>query len=216
MKRDAISPVMVALLFSLPAAAAEDLTDAPAIAYCQLIQNPRAFDGKLVRVRALYETDFEKMALTAPSCASPLPMTWVDFENGWESRTSWRLRRAMTAAGSKWNVQTDVVLVGKFRSSGASFGHNGMYPFLLQVYKVEALKPFGNFRPLPDTKRAGNSRKGGVLRAPKRALLSDSRWKTAFSEKWIQAGTGKGLVQKPAYRELRGLQARNPILCSHL
>jgi hypothetical protein len=154
MKPHRILPVVVTLLVFLPVAAANDLADAQTISYCHLIENPRAFDGKLVRVRALYETDFEKIALTAPACTTPLPMTWVDIESAWESRTSWRLRRAMTAAGSKWNVQTDVVLVGRFKS-GAWFGHNGMYPFLLQVYKVEALKPSGNFRPLPDTKKSG-------------------------------------------------------------
>jgi hypothetical protein len=60
----------------------------------------------------------------------------------------------MNDARSKWNVQTDVVLVGKFKSGG-SFGHNGMYPFLLQVYKVEELKPSGSFRPLPNGKVTG-------------------------------------------------------------
>ena len=146
--------VAVALLASLPLAVANDLADAQTITYCDLIKAPRAFDGKLVRVRALYETDFEKMALTAPACTTPLPMTWVDFERAWESRTSWRLRRAMIAARSKWNLQTDVVLIGRFKA-GASFGHNGMYPFLLEVYKVEALKPSGNFRPLPDAIKSG-------------------------------------------------------------
>jgi hypothetical protein len=83
-------------------AAANDLADAQTISYCHLIENPRVFDGKLVRVRGLYETDFEKMALTAPSCTTPLLMTWVDFESAWEFRNSWRLRRAMTAAPAPW------------------------------------------------------------------------------------------------------------------
>jgi hypothetical protein len=60
----------------------------------------------------------------------------------------------MTAARAKWNVKTDVVLVGKFKS-GTSFGHDDMHAFLLQVYKVEALKPSGNFRPVPDAKKSG-------------------------------------------------------------
>lgn len=152
MKPHRILPVAVALLVSLPVGAANDFADAQTVSYCGLIENPRAFDGKLVRVRALYETDFEKSALTAPACTTPLPMTWVDFERAWESRTSWRLRRAMMR--SKWNVQTDVVLVGRFKS-GAWFGHNDMYPFLIQIYKVEALKPSGQFRPLPDAKKSG-------------------------------------------------------------
>lgn len=153
MKPHPIVPVAVLLLASLSTPAKDDLVDAQTISYCDLIENPGAFDGKLVRVRALYETDFEKSALTAPACATPLPMTWVDFEAAWEPRTSWRVRRAMNAARSKWNVQTDVVLVGKFKAG--AFGHNGMYPFLLQVYKVEALRPSGNFSPLPDRQKTG-------------------------------------------------------------
>jgi hypothetical protein len=145
-------PVAVALLASLSSGGIDDLTDVKTISYCQLIQNPRAFDGKLVRVRALYETDFEKMALTAPACATPISMTWMDFDAAWESRTGWRLRHAIN--GVKWRVQTDVVVVGKFKSGGF-FGHNGMYLFLLQVYKVEAVKPSGSFRPLPDRTVSG-------------------------------------------------------------
>jgi hypothetical protein len=152
MKQLPMLAAAVALLASVSISGTDDLTEAQTISYCQLIENARAFDGKLVRVRALYETDFEKTALTAPACASPLPVTWVDFDSAWESRSPGRLRRAMIAVRSKWNVQTDVVLIGRFRA-GASFGHNGMYQYLLQVYKIEALKPSGSFRPLPDEKK---------------------------------------------------------------
>jgi hypothetical protein len=75
-----------------------------------------------------------------------MPLTWVDFEKSWESRTSWRLRRAIN--GVKWRVQTDVVLVGRFKAGG-HFGHMDECPFLLEVYRVEAVKPSGSFRPLP-------------------------------------------------------------------
>lgn len=60
MKHHPILPIVVALVFSLAAAATDVLTDAQTIPYCQLIQNPRAFDGKLVRVRALYETELRE------------------------------------------------------------------------------------------------------------------------------------------------------------
>lgn len=152
MKRLPMLAVAVALLASVSMSGTDDLAEAQMISYCHLIENSRAFDGKLVRVRALYETEFEKTALTATACATPRPMTWVDLESAWESRTAWRVRRAVMAARSSWNVQTDVVLIGRF-SSGASFGHNGMYRFLLEVYKVEALKPSGSFRPLPTEKK---------------------------------------------------------------
>jgi hypothetical protein len=75
-------------------------------------------------------------------------MTWVEFDKSWESRTPWRLRRAID--GIKWGAQTDVVFIGKVRTG--SFGHMDMYPMLLEVYKVEAVRPSGSFRPLPRSK----------------------------------------------------------------
>ena len=121
---------------------------AQTVAYCEVQSNPGAFKDKMIRVRALYQTDFEHSALTAASCTAPIPMTWVDFEKSWESRTSWRLHRATDRV--KWRVQADVVFVGRFRTGG-HFGHMDMYPYLIEVYKVEAIKSSGSFRPLPQT-----------------------------------------------------------------
>ncbi len=121
------------------------------MAYCEVLNNPQAYKDKMIRVRALYETDFELSGLTAPACPTALPMTWVNFEKSWESRTSWRVRRAID--GVKWRIQADVVLVGRFRTGG-SFGHMDMYPFLLEVYRVEACKASGSFRPYPQAKMA--------------------------------------------------------------
>ncbi len=45
----------------------------------------------------------------------------------------------------------DVVFIGVFRTCG-HYGHMDMYPFLFEVYKVEAVRPSGNFRPLPERK----------------------------------------------------------------
>jgi hypothetical protein len=137
----------IALVGQFALAGAKDaIADARTVPYCEVLNTPQAFAGKIVRVRALYQTNFEQMTLTAPSCATPVPMTWVGFERSWESRTGWRLRRAINHA--KWGSQTDVVVVGRFQARG-SYGHMDMYPFLLEIYKVEAVKPSGSFRPLP-------------------------------------------------------------------
>ena len=126
-----------------------DLGGAQTIAYCEILSHPHTFDNKTIRVRALYETDFERAALTAPSCYTPIPMTWIEFEEGWESRTRWRLRHAL--ANQKWRIQMDVVFIGVFKADGP-YGHMGMYRFLFKVYKVEAVRPSGKFRSLPETK----------------------------------------------------------------
>jgi hypothetical protein len=116
-----------------------------------MLKNPEDSKNKTIRVRALSEADFERAALTAPDCHTGVPMTWVEFEKSWESRTRWRLRHAL--AGQKWGVQRDVVFIGVFRTAG-HYGHMDMYPFLFEVYKVEAVRPSGNFRPLPERKYA--------------------------------------------------------------
>jgi hypothetical protein len=126
-----------------------DLTNAQTVAYCEILNHPEAFKNKLIRVRALYETDFELAAITAPSCSTATPMTWVEFEKGWEHRTRWRVRRAI--GGQQWRVQMDVVIVGIFRTDG-DYGHMDMYPFLFDVYKVESIRLPGSFRPLPEQK----------------------------------------------------------------
>ena len=132
-----------------------NISDAQTVAYCEVLKNPEAFKDKMIRVRALYQTDFEQSAIAAPACTGPIPSTWVDFERSWESRTGWRLRHAINSV--KWRVQTDVVFVGRFKAGG-SYGHLGMYPFSIEVYRVEAVKPAGSFRPLPQTQERNSSR----------------------------------------------------------
>jgi hypothetical protein len=126
-----------------------DLIDARTVAYCDILNNPEAFKNKLVRVRALYETDFELSAISAPSCSTSIPTTWVEFEKDWEHRTRWRVRHAIN--GQQWCVQMDVVFVGIFKTDG-HYGHMDMYPFLFDVYKVESIRPSGSFRPMPEQK----------------------------------------------------------------
>ena len=123
-----------------------DLAAAQTVAYCDILDHTETFKDKAIRVRALYETNFELAAITAPSCYTPIPMTWVEFEKGWEARTALRVRHGI--AGQKWGVQMDVVLIGVFRTDGR-YGHEDMYPFLFEVFKVEAVRPSGSFRSLP-------------------------------------------------------------------
>jgi hypothetical protein len=127
-----------------------DLTNAQTVAYCQILNHPEAFKNKMVRVRALYETDFELAAISAPPCSTPIPMTWVEFDKDWERQTRGRVRRAI--GRQRWRVQMDVVFVGTFRTGG-HYGHMDMYPSLFEVYKVESIRPSGSFKPLPEQSR---------------------------------------------------------------
>ncbi len=102
------------------------------IPYCELMAKAPAFDGKTVRVKAMYETGFEKSVLSAPACAqSP---TWLGLSKGWEKQTDAVVRDRIKDL--KWSVPLEVVAVGVFRTDG-KFGHMGMYSRYLLVDRFE-------------------------------------------------------------------------------
>lgn len=108
---------------------------AQTVAYCDLLEHSEKFKDQMIRVRALYETDFEKSVITSSSCPTPLPMTWVTFDDHWESRTARRVRKTVSQAN--WHAPLDVVFIGKFKTDGR-YGHMDRYPTSIEVYKVEA------------------------------------------------------------------------------
>jgi len=125
---------------------ADAIAEARTATYCEIQEHPDRFRNTIIRVRGLYETDFEKSEMSVPSCPSPISTTWISFDKQWESRTARKARRSLSSA--KWGGQMDVVFVGLFKSDGR-YGHMDMYPFSIEVYKVEAVRASGNFRPLP-------------------------------------------------------------------
>jgi hypothetical protein len=112
----------------------QTVSNAQTAAYCDLLAHSEKFKNQMIRVQATYETDFEKSVITSPSCPTPLPMTWVTFDGHWESRTTRSVRKTVSKA--KWRVHLDVVFIGKFKTDGR-YGHMGMYPLSIEVYKVE-------------------------------------------------------------------------------
>lgn len=125
----------------------EAVAAAQTTTFCEVQKSPERFNNKMIRMRALYETGFEMSVITAPSCETPLPTTWVSFDNQWESRTKRGVRHALS--NLKWSVQADVVFIGRFKSDG-HYGHLDMYPLSIEVYKVEAVRALGSFQPLPE------------------------------------------------------------------
>jgi hypothetical protein len=116
------------------AATNQIVASAQTVDYCDLLEHSEKFKNQTIRVRAMYETDFEKSVITSPSCPTRLPMTWVAFDGQWESRTARSVRKAVSKA--KWRVPLDVVFIGKFKADGR-YGHMDMYPLSIEVYKVE-------------------------------------------------------------------------------
>ncbi len=111
------------------------IASAQSVAYCDLLEHSGRFKNHTIRVRAIYETDFEKSVITSPSCPTPLPMIWVTFDGHWESRSTRSVRKAVSKA--RWRVPLDVVFIGKFNTDGR-YGQMDMYRLSIEVYKVEA------------------------------------------------------------------------------
>jgi hypothetical protein len=106
------------------------------VAYCDLFEHSEEFKNQMVRVKAIYQTDFEKSLISSAACPLPFPlMTWVKFDGRWESRTTRKVRKIVSNV--KWGVPFDVVFVGKIKTGGR-YGHMDMYPLEIEVYKVEA------------------------------------------------------------------------------
>ena len=128
------------------AATNQILSSAQTVAYCDLLEHSEKFTNQMIRVLAVYETDFEKSVITSPSCPTPLAMTWVTFDSHWESQTTRSVRK--TVSKVKWRVPLDVVFIGEFKTDGR-YGHMDMYPFSVEVYKVEAATKSKNARTSP-------------------------------------------------------------------
>jgi hypothetical protein len=131
------------------AATDQAVASAQTVAYCDLLGHSEKFKNQMIRVRAVYETDFEKSVITSPSCPAPRPMTWVTFDDHWESRTARRVRQ--TVSQVKWRVPLDVVFIGKFKADGR-YGQEDMYPLSIEVYKVEAATPPKNAGTSPESR----------------------------------------------------------------
>src|SRR6267142_6376065 len=128
------------------AATNQILSSAQTVAYCDLLEHPEKFTNQMIRVLAVYETDFEESVITSPSCPTPIAMTWVTFDSHWESQTTRSVRKTVSKA--KWRVPLDVVFIGKFKLDGR-YGHLDMYPLSIAVYKVEAATKSKNARTSP-------------------------------------------------------------------
>ena len=103
------------------------------VTYCELLEHAEKYENQVVRVDAMYETDFEKSVITSQACPTPVPMIWVNFDEHWESRTTRKVRK--TVSDLKWRVPLNVVFIGRFKTDG-HFGHMDMYPLLIEVLRV--------------------------------------------------------------------------------
>ena len=115
------------------------------IPYCELVTNPAAHDGEIVRVRATYLSSFEQSEFWADGCDH---RTWVYFTRQYEMNTPGRVRQmfdslsgpiAMVAVGKFTGVKPTHVVFGRTIHEG--FGHMGGSDFKFEVLAVESVRP---------------------------------------------------------------------------
>jgi hypothetical protein len=105
------------LLFFEPSSAnREQLQEEPVpeeVPYCQLAENPSAFVGKHVRIRAIYISGYHEELLEPPSCcAEPKELIWTKFQYTLDAGSE-RLLRSFPNAGYVLGV-----FHGKLESGG--------------------------------------------------------------------------------------------------
>ena len=118
--------------------------DAATVPYCELVVKDKKYDGKIVRVRGKFLTDFEESSLEGSDCPVPKDArflkTWIDFDPSYDHLTKRKWRRKIEKV--KWRQPVEVVFVGRYECSpGQGFGHEDMYPSRIVVMVAEYVGP---------------------------------------------------------------------------
>lgn len=95
------------------------------VSQCTIARDASAFDGKRVKMRAVYHHAFEISALTCPCDADRRIWIGPGLQDLPPSLAA-ALRR------QKRQVFAAVEVEGRFRSTGGPFGHLGFYPYALE------------------------------------------------------------------------------------
>ena len=129
-----------------------DLSKVPTVSYCDLIKNAAEYDKKVVRVRAIYYTAFEKMYLYDERCDANQPPTapekvpaetWAQWDKSFVSlgdSAEAQTNRQLNNFGRK-----DVTVIGRFDSTNEQgdanapnlFGHLNCCRYQFSIMKLE-------------------------------------------------------------------------------
>jgi hypothetical protein len=127
-----------------------ELSKIPTVTYCDLIRQPVLYDRKVVRVRAVYYTAFEKMYLYDERCEPDQPPAapekvpaeiWAETDKSFVhagNSDEAKLNRELDGFGRK-----DATLIGIFSSTPENpeapnrFGHLNCCQYLFQILRVE-------------------------------------------------------------------------------
>lgn len=127
------SPEALSLPHRSPTPAA---VDAPAIAFCELINNPARYRGIPVRTRATIITFREHQSIYDPSCYREDALTWIDFYSNDIYLKMDDTLRAFRGPGMTTRVS--VTAVGRFEGpSNEGFGHLNEFKYRFVIMGLE-------------------------------------------------------------------------------
>lgn len=126
-----------------PVSSSAPAYDAPTVAFCEIVRNPKQHVAKLVRTHAIVGAGREIQFIYDPSCYGKNTLIWIETEN---KEASIALYDALEAhQGDYGSRRVNGVVVGRLEGpSKEGYGHlNGFkYQFVITaVESVEAVPP---------------------------------------------------------------------------
>jgi hypothetical protein len=112
--------------------------------FCSLLNDPQRFDGRIVRIQAIYVRGGEEGSeLYCPTCLEPLGV-YADFDKSFRSQTSPKLLKIFD---QRTEITLSVTLVGKFIAQPG--GHLGAYKSQFLIMRAERViqLPYGGRAP---------------------------------------------------------------------
>src|ERR1044071_4855040 len=100
-------------------------SDVPAVAFCDLLKNPQAYDGRVIRTRAVFSRRGEEVTeFYCPACSESGRVKFDPSDEEYDSCTEPAVREKIL------NYPTvNVMLTGRFvvAGPGEGFGHMGLW-----------------------------------------------------------------------------------------
>jgi hypothetical protein len=128
--------------------AADQAASPPTVRFCTLVASPEQFDGRKVRVHAVYRSGFEWSELYCVACRDGRQM-WLEFGESYEPPRTRADRRALHGGHTLAGRTVDVVATGTFHAAGR-YGHRGAFDFLFVVERVERARLLFNDSKIPE------------------------------------------------------------------
>jgi hypothetical protein len=132
-----------------PQAAAPAREDEPLnVDFCDLLQSPEKYEQKLIRIKAIYCSCFERAELFSLKCAAQKSV-WVEGGTA-KCKNPGRVEEFGYAGHPGWNDRTvGIVAVGKLVGTKGGYGQMNGYDYLFRIEcleRAEVLDRKGNTR----------------------------------------------------------------------